>query len=461
MAAGDQEEGSVREGVVKGDALRDGGDAAVDRSRSDRGKKVDSGGVGEGSSSTTAGDKVENMMARLRLTVAETAAVVIDDVDDLELVDPDRAFVGKILSPNVLHLETIKSAMRPAWGNPCGLIFNPAGDNLFVAEFGSKADRDRVMDGSPWKVGKHAVLLKKCDADVSPVDVVFDRLAIWARILKLPTRLMRADRGLEIARPIGIVKRVEADSIGRCWGPYMRVRVEIDVNEPLLRYVTVTSSRLQSSTTYEVLYERLPLYCFSCGLLGHSTLVCASPAERDENGDLPYTAKKLSAEDSSKISGGSSSSTAASGGNSIPGSRGSEGSSVQGGRGYGRGAGRGAKHGEEQEVSSPQKTAGRGRGCSGRGRGRGSVDANGRELFPTKTKQSSAGLKRKAGKIQTAAPLAIEGNNEKALIIPGQPPVVPETVEEDDSSDSNKKLRATPTRSADQAAATVQPRQTQ
>ncbi|KAK1613008.1 hypothetical protein QYE76_036681 [Lolium multiflorum] len=219
-----------------------------------------------------AGDKVENLMARLRLTAAENAAVVIDDVDDLELVDPDRTFWGKVLSPSVIHLETIKSAMRPAWGNPCGLTLNPAGDNLFVAEFGSKADRDRVMEGSPWKVGKHVVLLKKVDADVSPVDAVFDRLAIWARILKLPTRLMRADR------------------------------------------------------------------------------VCASPAELDENCDLPYTAKRLSAENSSRIHVGTSSSNAASAGNSVPGSRGSDGSSVHGGRCVGRGAGRGERMGRSKRF---------------------------------------------------------------------------------------------------------------
>jgi hypothetical protein len=407
---------------------------------------------------------VEHLMAQLRLTAAESTAVVIDDVDDLELVDPDRALVGKVLSPNVLHIETIKSAMRPAWGNPRGLIFNPGGDNRFIAEFGSKVDRDRVMEGSPWKVGKHAVLLKFFDADVSPVDVVFDRLAIWARIHKLPTRLMRADRGLEIAKPLGVVKKVEADDMGRCWGSYMRVRLEVNVNEPLLRWVTVSSSRLQTSSRYEVQYERLPLYCFSCGLLGHSTLVCATPAERDENGELPYTSKRLSADDGVKHAGGSSSSTkAGSGGsNSFPGSRGSDASSGQG-RGRGKEAARGPNQSDDHEVSSPQKTttAGRGRGRNGRGRGRGRMDANGRELFPAKNpKQNSAGLKRKAVKSTAALP-AIEGNVEQALVIIGQTNAVPETVEDDHSSDSNKKMRTNTSRSADLAETAAQSRLTQ
>jgi hypothetical protein len=85
---------------------------------------------------SSSGERVEQMMANLRLTAAESSAVVIDDTDDLQLVDPDRAFVGKVLAPNVLHIQNIFAAMRPAWGNPRGLILNPAGDNLFVAEFG-------------------------------------------------------------------------------------------------------------------------------------------------------------------------------------------------------------------------------------------------------------------------------------------------------------------------------------
>jgi hypothetical protein len=94
--------------------------------------------------------------------------------------------VGKVLAPNVLHIQTISVAMRPAWGNPKGLLLNPAGDNLFISEFGSQVDRNRVMEGSPWVVGRHAVLLKKYDAEVQPQQVVFDHLAVWTRILSLP-----------------------------------------------------------------------------------------------------------------------------------------------------------------------------------------------------------------------------------------------------------------------------------
>ncbi|KAM0899778.1 hypothetical protein ACQ4PT_021067 [Festuca glaucescens] len=390
-----------------------GDGVSTEPARSEKGKSTSGIAASEAAGSSSKGDQMEDLMARLRLTAAESEAVVLEDEDDLELIDLDRAFVGKVLAPNALHIQTITSAMRPAWGNPKGLVFNPAGVNLFIAKFGSKADRDRVIEGSPWKVGKHAVLMKKYDTEVRPQQVVFDRMAIWARILSLPNRLMNAQRGAEIAKNIGVIKKIESDDRGRCWGGFMRLRVEISVHDPLLRCVTVFSRCFQTTERYEIQYERLPLYCFSCGLLGHSNLVCLTPADRDENGDLPYAARKIAVPETSKNSGSMYSTNVSA---DMPSSMGpSGGSSVHGGA-RGRGRGRAVpKDRDDQEVSPPVKSGGRGsrgRGRSGNGRGRGRTDGSGKELFLPKNSEMSAGQKRKA-KAQNSNQLTIEAPPEK------------------------------------------------
>ncbi|XBH92868.1 hypothetical protein VPH35_083911 [Triticum aestivum] len=149
---------------------------------------------------------------------------MVDDDDEADPVDPDCALMGKVLSPTVLHTNTISSAMRPAWGNPKGLLIHPVGDNLFVAEFINKMDRDRVLEGSPWMVGKHVVLLKFFDPNVHPLQVEFKTLSIWARIMALPLRLMKAKPGMEFVKPIGRIERVESNVEGRCSGAFMCAR---------------------------------------------------------------------------------------------------------------------------------------------------------------------------------------------------------------------------------------------
>ena len=68
-------------------------------------------------------------------------------------------------------------------GNPRGLLFHQAGNSLFVAEFSTKMDRDRVLDGSPWMVGKHAVLLKVSGPNIQPLQVEFKTLSVFGHVL--------------------------------------------------------------------------------------------------------------------------------------------------------------------------------------------------------------------------------------------------------------------------------------
>ncbi|KAK1610505.1 hypothetical protein QYE76_034179 [Lolium multiflorum] len=254
------------------------------------------GGSSEtGSSSKTAGggETVVEMMQRLNLTSKEADPLVLEDEGDDDLPCPEWALVGKVLAPNTLHINTIRTVVRSAWGNPKDLVVNPLGPNLFLAEFGSEADRSRVAKGGAWKLSNHAILLKNFDVSVQPEDVVFDELLVWARIMNLSFDMMNSERGTPLASRLGRVDHLDVDDKGRAWGSYLRVRVTINPLEPIMRCISVFSKRRNMTMQFNVMYERLPIFCFSCGLLGHSSLVCPTPAVRDSEGKLPYHGEKL------------------------------------------------------------------------------------------------------------------------------------------------------------------------
>jgi hypothetical protein len=263
---------------------------------------------GEGSLSTPRADRrkempqgleqqVSDLFGKLNLTAKEKNTLVLEDAEDSDLAVVNHVVIGKVLAPNPMQLQTIMSAMRPAWGNPRGLEARMVGDNLFIAEFESEFDKSRVLEGSPWYIGRQAVdrqtvILQDFNSDMRPTDFSFNEMAIWVNILNLPLGLRNEKWGFEIAGKIGKeVLKVDVDEQKRAVGKELRARVVIPLNEPLPRGVYVFSSRRQRKEWYDVVYERLPYFCFSCGIIGHSEIECPTPAMRDDKGCLPCSEK--------------------------------------------------------------------------------------------------------------------------------------------------------------------------
>lgn len=72
---------------------------------------------------------VEELLQNLNLTEEEGAVMdFIDDDDEEVLVPAEWALIGKILLPSPVHIETVRSAMRPVWGNLIGLKLRSIGE---------------------------------------------------------------------------------------------------------------------------------------------------------------------------------------------------------------------------------------------------------------------------------------------------------------------------------------------
>ena len=90
---------------------------------------------------------------------------------------------------------------------------------------------------------------------------------------------------------IGEVKSMDVDKDGKASGPFLHARVAIEVAKPVRRGVLLKMKKDEAPMWFDIQYEKLPFYCASCGVMGHSQLECNKPLIRNEEGKLPYDVK--------------------------------------------------------------------------------------------------------------------------------------------------------------------------
>ena len=79
--------------------------------------------------------------------------------------------------------------------------------------------------------------------------------------------------GLRIGESLGRVEKVDVKNKGFCLGNYLRIMVLIDISMPLCRGRMVRMGG-PSPSWVDFRYERLPIFCYWCGMIDHDEKDC-------------------------------------------------------------------------------------------------------------------------------------------------------------------------------------------
>ena len=66
---------------------------------------------------------------------------------------------------------------------------------------------------------------------------------------------------------------VDAPKSGLACGPFLHIRVDIDITKPLMRGKMIHIEYVEEGWVF-FKYERLPIDCYHCGILGHQDCKC-------------------------------------------------------------------------------------------------------------------------------------------------------------------------------------------
>ena len=79
--------------------------------------------------------------------------------------------------------------------------------------------------------------------------------------------------GTCISNEMGEFIMVDAPKSGLAWGPFLRIKVNIDITKPLMRGKMIQIDDLEASWV-AFKYERLLIFCYIYGILGHQDREC-------------------------------------------------------------------------------------------------------------------------------------------------------------------------------------------
>jgi hypothetical protein len=197
-------------------------------------------------------------------------------------VDPDTissdellalCLVGSLLSDKPVKFHVMKERLATIWRPGQGVSISAMEENKFLFQFYHLWDMERVFQGGPWLFDNHMLVLKKLSVGDDPLAINLDVVEMWVQVFNLPFGFMNDTMGLLIGSHIGRFVKYDDYNNHGSWRMYMRIRVAVKVDEPLKK--SFTFEKEDGGVVHvHFKYEKLGVFCFVCGILGHTESFC-------------------------------------------------------------------------------------------------------------------------------------------------------------------------------------------
>ncbi|KAL4342320.1 hypothetical protein GQ457_08G033220 [Hibiscus cannabinus] len=145
-----------------------------------------------------------------------------------------------------------------------------------------KAAREMILKRQPWTIHDDLFSIEPYKPEWRTFDFSFTCMVILVRVFQLPLRAMNGAMGLQLGGIIGTAIRVDHRVDGGNLGEFLRILVSINITKPLRHCIMLGNGQGQKPSPCPLKYERLPRFCYFCGLRGHELASCSTkPADLD------------------------------------------------------------------------------------------------------------------------------------------------------------------------------------
>ncbi|KAM0888002.1 hypothetical protein ACQ4PT_028605 [Festuca glaucescens] len=252
-------------------------------------------------------EKVEGMLKNLKLSEAERQSIRIEWKEEGKGGAALPQAVGKLMSEKPALPEALKNTVGKIWCPLKGVTCKDLGENVFRFTFHQVSGWRKALEEGPWMFEGEALVMEDFDAAKTPDEYEFCKIPIWIRVGNLPLGKLDKETGILVGNKVGEFEDVELGEDGLAKGRVLRVKIKLNIKQPLMRGVMVQVGDEQKDRWCPLEYEFLPAFCWTCGLIGHTDKSCAIVLKKGEEQQfgswMKYTPSRRSTDEEARYLG--------------------------------------------------------------------------------------------------------------------------------------------------------------
>ncbi|KAL6227500.1 hypothetical protein ACLB2K_001457 [Fragaria x ananassa] len=172
------------------------------------------------------------------------------------------------IEPNI----NVKAVLQSQWKTFGQIRIARAKPNTYVISVGTEQLARRLFEGGPWDVKGYCFSVRVWPSNTALDEICINRATYWVQGHAVPKEQITAENGVKMAKLLGVIEEIEDPAIVGNRG-YLRVKVLINTKRPLTTSLMLPRSG-GAPTKIKLKYEKLKIFCFKCGRLGHLAMAC-------------------------------------------------------------------------------------------------------------------------------------------------------------------------------------------
>ncbi|KAJ0965564.1 hypothetical protein J5N97_026702 [Dioscorea zingiberensis] len=179
---------------------------------------------------------------------------------------------GKVLgkAPN---LEVARETLSRLWRSYGDFSIADMPNGFFVIRCSTETMAEDLLVDGPWSINGSIFHLLRWKEHFEPMYEKLTTATVWVQLNNMPVKYWEPDHLDTLVNYFGRLVKVDATTQEMGRAKFVRVCIELDLQKPLKKGVWVSTPRSKSFVS--ILYERLHVFCYLCGVVGHGADACA------------------------------------------------------------------------------------------------------------------------------------------------------------------------------------------